>query len=102
MSKHTPGPWTAQRVHGCKQIGPKLGPHRQSHISELACTSGLNDEAEDEANARLMAAAPELLESLKGMIGRFEEKAGERPHKFCGCTYCHANAAVAKAEGRTK
>src|SRR4029077_12013426 len=48
----------------------------------------------------LHANAQKLLESLKGMIERFEEKSGERPHVFCGCTYCHAVRNVAEAEGR--
>jgi len=104
---HTPGPWKVINTNGCKGIGYKPGrnPNPQTQYRELFTTVGLcatdEAEAEDLANARLCAAAPELLQYLKGMIERFEEKAGERPHKFCGCTYCFAIAAVVKAEKGT-
>jgi len=66
MSEYTPGPWDYKRNEGCKQIGPRL--NRQT-ISEVACTPGRFDRdgggKQDEANARLIAAAPDLLEALK-------------------------------------
>jgi hypothetical protein len=54
MSAHTPGPWTYQEQAGSFFIN---SPKRYS----LATTS-------DEANARLIAAAPELLEALETVI----------------------------------
>jgi hypothetical protein len=59
----TPGPWKADTNHGCKSIkGPPIG-HRQPR-SELACTTGLWDDAEDMANAKGMAAVPQLVQAL--------------------------------------
>ncbi len=60
MSKHTPGPWSAtfedyRWVIDCQgEFGPKKA---------LAVTAGFYPK--NEANARLIAAAPELLEALK-------------------------------------
>lgn len=57
--KHTPGPWeilTDSELEGCKDIGPPNG-NREG----LVFTAGLSNEQEDLANARLIAAAPDLL-----------------------------------------
>ena len=63
MSKHTPGPWGGLTLlNGNLTIGidwPE-GDERDHFLCEV--TSG--DPAELEANAKLIAAAPELLEAL--------------------------------------
>ena len=64
---------------------------------------------EDRANARLIAAAPDLLAALETLVEHFEEShapelesdhQGDGPH---GCTYCEsipaARAAIANAKG---
>jgi ketosteroid isomerase-like protein len=66
MSAHTPGPWTVadnNEVHcDAKTIAMvadlNWGQYRDAED---------NGEAEFEANARLIAAAPELLEALKAL-----------------------------------
>ncbi len=67
MAKPTPGPWVYDRHPGCRRIrGNKDGPNSQGHYRiTVADTPGLADDAEDLANARLIAAAPELLEALR-------------------------------------
>jgi len=62
MSKHTPGKWvhyddSRQSVH--RHLIAAMG----KTIAHIYCTAG--DEAADEANARLIAAAPEMLEALE-------------------------------------
>jgi len=57
MTSHTPGPWTA---HGCTLYA---GPNRIAQTWD-AEYDGLPT-PEMEANAQLIAAAPELLEALK-------------------------------------
>lgn len=59
-TKHTPGPWTAKRdsqgqvrIQGNVQGGPV------AYIEEMNNTGGT---PQDHANARLIAAAPELLD----------------------------------------
>jgi hypothetical protein len=60
MSKHTPGPWA---------VGPDLEVFYALNGVEitrpLKLTSMAGRTEEDRANARLIAAAPELLEALK-------------------------------------
>lgn len=64
MSKHTPGPWsyyTEPQPNGCPIVGA-MG----LMVAQLAHSINYNDQSATAiANARLIAAAPELLESLK-------------------------------------
>ena len=67
--KGTPGPWQAERLPshmtGCRRITAKVGPqHKQAKRSELACTSGLYDDEQDVANAKGMAAVPDLVDAV--------------------------------------
>lgn len=64
-TKHTPGPW--------KWVGTKSNPKSRSYLrggesgfESVGCC--LNDFTENEANAVLIAAAPELLELLDEII----------------------------------
>lgn len=73
--KHTEGPWRVQPFKkyvsgGCRIIqAHKAGDHKQAQWqTEVCCTVGLNNDNKDQANARLIAAAPELLEALKQMV----------------------------------
>ena len=62
---HTPSPWKYDENLGCRPIkGGKSGISRQAQYKEIAFTTGLNDDDEDRANARLMSAAPDMYEAL--------------------------------------
>jgi hypothetical protein len=83
--KHTPGPWTMTRAHLPYLILDAFG--------------GLVADTYDEADARLIAAAPELLEALEyafNIYGRFGAVVNE-PHKP-GEWIEQARAAIAKAQ----
>jgi len=98
-TKHTPGPWlaegTIQATDPERIVGPVLYVFASGVGGEcIAHTSS-------EANARLIAAAPELLEALHGTLD----------HPWDACTMrnaesekypprCKGCAAIAKAEGR--
>lgn len=69
-TKHTPGPWSIFR-DGDNLIIETIPLNRFSAIAEITGGRGLE---EDEANARLIAAAPELLEALEQILTRFTEK----------------------------
>ena len=62
MTKHTPGPWEVRKAeNGHTSVYPIQGRER---VADVYCpldhpTGNLN------ANARLIAAAPEMLEALK-------------------------------------
>ena len=101
--KHTPGPWVIETVPTsvgiCHKIGP-FPPRRPDDVtSRSACLyadypSGYNP-ADNElyANARLIAAAPELLEALEELI------AATNHLEPCPATADKARAAIAKAKG---
>lgn len=95
MSKHTPGPWkwSGEYTHPCgKPAWTLLGRHGLYGI--LTCDQGsAPQDLNDEANARLIAAAPELLENL---IGCMEALSSHVPD--CIEVQC-ARAAIAKATG---
>lgn len=60
---HTPGPWTVTR-HDDLPIGNiHHGPHQPGEVS--VCVVSLRGNGTDEANARLLVAAPDLLVALK-------------------------------------
>ena len=86
MIKPTPGPW---KKNGTKIVGP-----RGSFIADVGDTY-----ADAGANARLIAAAPELLEHLKNCRRYFqgEHESGD----YTARGWLNAlDEVIAKAEGR--
>ena len=94
MAEHTPGPW---EVRGRWYIGKADDPSSLAEVKSCYTVPASN-EAEHEANARLIAAAPDLLEtaehllSLLGARFRPEDIAVVRARKGL-------RAAIAKAKG---
>lgn len=103
-TKHTPGPWKFDDHLGCRPIkGGKSGSHRQAQYKEVACTVGLHDDDEDRANARLIAAAPELLKALEALVWVADsmDSAPIAASVRLETAYEEAKAAIAKARGET-
>ncbi len=104
MSAHTFGPWVARRVDQQEwEIDAPKGDQTIGYSSWCGLVSvyGCNDfpdagGAVAEANARLIAAAPELLEAC------IQAEAAIAGLDFDGCPEALAviRAAIAKAEGR--
>ena len=88
MSKHTPGPW---RDGGPSAIGgwPVVGTGRGRIICYMRYAYPIDSKTA--ANARLIAAAPDLLAALKNLEHEWD---GER------CDMAEAQEAIAKAEGK--
>ena len=93
MNKHTPGPWT---------VNYETDINGMENDPENGC-AGLVDVAHvymrtvpgrHEANARLIAAAPELLEALQEAVDRQAYREGSGPN-----WWENARAAIAKATG---
>ena len=70
MSKHTPEPWFTEL--GSREVRYK-GPH-YTGIGDLVARTfiGEGSHAQAEANARLIAAAPELAEALQAIYADLE------------------------------
>lgn len=68
-TKHTPGPW---RMNNTYKVGPEVTAKgmRIAHLGDRIAYGTLYSE-QAEANAILIAAAPELLEVLEEIKGRF-------------------------------
>lgn len=62
--EHTPGPWRLDALHGHRVVGPKLAPVANCEVPSA------HPAVEDRcaANARLIAAAPELLEAAEHLL----------------------------------
>lgn len=69
---HTPGPWGIERTRGMNWIGPlrQSGDGKVSDVLFHNDRDGLRPEAlmENDANANLIAAAPDLLATLKDLL----------------------------------
>jgi hypothetical protein len=65
-AKHTPGPWFVPfRERGNLYVEAKIRP---GWLQEVAACGPTEIQGQQAANARLIAAAPELLEALKGAV----------------------------------
>lgn len=104
--KHTPGPWEVDDHAGrleivgrptwkCRRFGVD-GEWRVATIDDLSEDQD-GAESETQANASLIAAAPELLDALKAMAKEFRQL--DLP--YGSHAYLLANKAIAKAEGRS-
>lgn len=94
--KHTPGPWKAvhDTIYRASVVGHEL-LHPIATIRLKKRARAVTGEAR--ANAQLISACPELLESLLEMV---EVHQRGLPHPMASCAYCQkANAAIAKARG---
>ncbi len=102
MSKHTPGPWRVV-------FGNRLGIHGPKDEigwpKPIVYNAGLCTDEEAQANAQLIAAAPELLEALEdawkemagwSWTGSADRKGPYDEHR------ARIRAAIAKAKGETK
>ena len=77
MTQHTPGPWVAWKDHNTPWA---IMPHDDSpaYITRHSCGIATLEEwpgSETEANARLIAAAPDLLAALEAICDQgYEDK----------------------------
>jgi hypothetical protein len=96
-TKHTPGPW--EIVPKDEMIAPSATHlHIRDTASEFVFAKCLAV-GEGEANAHLIAAAPELLEALRWVLANPDHSTGNDDHAD-HCAACQkVCAAIAKAEG---
>ena len=95
--KWTKGPWAVERNKRTwgwvDVVGPSLGVGGPTQATDLT----LADEVKRIAEARLIAAAPDLYAELVSLMAAYAECNGE-----CHPAYGRAEYALAKARGETK
>ena len=92
MSKHTPGPWIIEAQGIYANGGNKRVATAMSHEHEI-------DWPTTKANARLIAAAPELLETLQAALEALRSSAG---FDEISNAKEQARTVIAKATGESK
>lgn len=96
MSKHTPGPWSIHHKPRCDwQI---VGADEYSIVG-VPDDDKYGRPTEDAANARLIAAAPDLLAFVKRFTSNDECTVTE-PGDAGHCHHCDAINLIAKADGK--
>jgi hypothetical protein len=91
QQKHTPGPWAVDYAMGIR------GPNGERIAYVIADSS-----ADPTPDARLIAAAPDLLDALKetaGCLAAWNERQRSEEPTATDIVISHARAAILKAEG---
>lgn len=99
MPKHTPGEWKVGEYED-GNVTPHVkmimvvAPKSKNFVQEICC---FPVKGKGRANALLIAAAPDLLEALKGVLAYEDDPppVGSRGEEI----YLAARAAISKAEG---
>lgn len=96
--KHTPGPWKVNNVFIENEPNRFIVSQNKWGGNNIADCGLSGDGSWDvnEANAHLIAAAPEMLEALKGVLDVFDDRCGD------GCTneccMCKVRALISKLD----
>jgi hypothetical protein len=97
---HTPGPWKALPDTGSESFAFEVTGQRMEGVALVYAYDTPSD-----ANARLIAAAPDLLEALRDALTGFTDLSNGWPerelHMRPADVIAKAQSAIAKAEGRT-
>lgn len=94
MSKHTPGPWTAICPPSSSLTTRMIQGSNSEIVAHIGPQGWARDVDVEVADARLIAAAPDLLAALRLCAATMERRFGD-------CfEVAKARKAIAKAEGR--
>jgi hypothetical protein len=106
QSNHTPGPWRIEPHNKERGKSWDYLVWKEGHLPNIGIVfyqgSTLTPEGEAETfhNARLIAAAPALLESLRAILPVFDNDGAAQYRKVYSREIAAAESAIAKAEGR--
>ena len=101
MNKHTPGPLKAVQV--IIENSPCTWAVQRKSIREQWGKPSIATYIDNEADARLFAAAPAMYEALVEMVELRKQLAIDHPHLFVGkAVLLRAEAALAQAEGTNR
>ena len=98
-AKHTPGPWRHEPTNGAKLTYVAVSTVAGSNGNTVVI--GQCAGPDKEANARLIASAPDLLEALEGLVAIAAPNIYPQPDKpdSAWAKLQAARAAIAKATG---
>ena len=96
MSEHTPGPWSLNPHDHCLISGQRGAGHSNIANTIVIPAHGVERYAIAEANAHLIAAAPDLLASVQELI-----TGAPADDSAASAVYARARAAIAKAKGES-
>ena len=103
-TKHTPGPWSVrEEPHDCFVEGVAYEGHPYFQMCHRVQILSDEDYPTRLADARLIAAAPDLLSALKGIVREIRAYSSPECDDADSLGYAElkaADAAIAKAEGR--
>lgn len=95
MSKHTPGPWfVCHKSPFIVRAGDDISGRHIAHIGPANYTPRFDI---DEPNARLIAAAPDLLDALERLVSA----ARDADHGYMDQAIDNAESAISKARGQS-
>jgi hypothetical protein len=94
MSKHTPGPWRIAPASDYADGSLNVDADTRGYV----CLAGFRDDPEARANARLIAAAPDLLEACKRILADIDSNA-TLAFEIDGDALEALDSAITKAEG---
>ena len=101
MNAHTPGPWLTQASDVYNEAGQVVcDPHPNDY--QIRAGAGRIPGSEREANARLIAAAPEMLNALELALATIERLKPSKPYDSTQGTRDVINAAITRATGRER
>ena len=98
-TKHTPGPWFADKLEDRNAYNIFMPGYSSAGASVHFCANatGCMGGEEVQANARLIAAAPELLEALRAIVNLWDHHASAHGDGIIYPLHQAARAAIAKA-----
>ncbi len=102
-TKHTPGPWVLRTIdQSLATVETQDGRYIIGHAGQLREDDWKTGHIERRSNARLIAAAPELLDVVKGFRRKLETYVNVYPgDKELRRLLSNCDAAIAKATGET-
>lgn len=107
MTAHTRGPWLVGpfgEIWPASDVAFVGGKWREKCPEPRIIASPVKSHPEVEANARLIAAAPELLEAARQLSAVYDGiyvKMSDSEMALCRDAWAKMDAAIAKAEGRS-
>ena len=100
--RHTPGPWVVRTIdQSLATVETQDGEYIICNAAQLRGDDWKTEHAERKANARLIAAAPELLAALQRLVSVIEKQVASPHLAERASPLAQAKAAIEKATGET-